>query len=95
MLSDDPPAAESNPCGTVAAYQRHRRRGEAACGLCAEANRQKSRARRADPELRVEEVARNLARTRALWRLANEYPERFRALSTDELLKISEVADAT
>lgn len=32
------------PCGTVAAYARHRRRGEDACDACREANTEKGRA---------------------------------------------------
>lgn len=35
--------ADLKPCGTAAAYRRHMRRGEPACGPCLEAERLKSR----------------------------------------------------
>jgi WhiB family transcriptional regulator, redox-sensing transcriptional regulator len=40
------PRGELQPCGTPAAYTRHRRRGEPACEACREANRRKVRERR-------------------------------------------------
>ena len=44
------------PCGTMAAFSRHRRAGERPCGLCRDANneyeRRRRRLRRADPAVR-------------------------------------------
>ena len=40
------------PCGTVAAYKRHRRRGEMACPACAEASRLDTAARAAARAMR-------------------------------------------
>jgi hypothetical protein len=46
-LPDEAPAgpgrAASSPCGTSAAYRRHRRRGEQACAACLAAERSRSR----------------------------------------------------
>lgn len=42
-----PLAGPVQPCGTTAAYQRHRRRGEPACEYCKDAKRAEIRARRA------------------------------------------------
>lgn len=38
-------ARELAPCGTPAAYRRHKRKGEDVCGPCAEANRSDKNAR--------------------------------------------------
>lgn len=80
---------ENFPCGTYAAYQRHRRRSEDACDPCKAANAARSREARADPEFARNETLRNNARIRALWRLAAEYPKRYHQLSTEELSKIT------
>ena len=51
--------AALKPCGTPAAYRRHRRNGEEACGPCKAAVRVKEGARKA--EARSESAARALA----------------------------------
>ncbi len=72
-------------CGTYGGYQRHTRRGEVPCAECKKANREYAAARRADDAVRIEENARSAARQRALWRLAAEYPDRFRQLFIEEV----------
>lgn len=42
---DRPHPRELQPCGTMAAYKRHRKRDETPCDACAEANRQDYRSR--------------------------------------------------
>jgi hypothetical protein len=77
-------------CGTYGGYQRHKRRGETPCGGCRQANREYGRRYRAErPEVRQQELADNRARSRALWRLAEECPDRFRQLVVEELIKES------
>ena len=51
--------AALKPCGTPAAYRRHKRRGEEACGPCKEAVRVKEGSRKA--ESRTASAARALA----------------------------------
>lgn len=55
------PAAKAEPskapCGTPAAYMRHRRRGEKACDACREAQRLKTARRRREVRLRDQEAA--------------------------------------
>lgn len=80
---------ELQPCGTAAAYTRHLRRSEEPCDACREANSSKSKERRSDKDHAREVTQRNGARIKALWRLAKEYPERYRELSTEELLKLT------
>lgn len=50
-LEDEAPAPRgrvaSSPCGTSAAYRRHRRRGERACAACLAAERSRARYGRA------------------------------------------------
>jgi len=72
-------------CGTYGGYQRHTRRGEVPCAECKKANREYAAARRADDAVRLEQNARTAARSRALWRLAAEYPDRFRQLFIEEV----------
>jgi hypothetical protein len=67
-------ARELKPCGTIAAYQRHRRHGEDPCEPCREANRAHS-----GPATR--------ARNAAVRRLIDIYPDVFDALFTEELAK--------
>ena len=76
-------------CGTQAGYQAHRKRGEAACEDCREANRrygqvwnEQNPGRRAGYKAAHE--ARNAVRDRALERLAREYPERFMEIFYEE-----------
>jgi hypothetical protein len=74
-------------CGTYGGYQRHRRRGEQACTECRRANRDYTRTLRQRPGVREEENARTAARSRALWRLADEQRERFRELFIEEVTR--------
>jgi hypothetical protein len=81
-------------CGTDAGYQRHRVRGQEPCELCREAHAAYFRHRRREsPRLAAAIRRSNRARSRALWRLADEYPERFQQLYDDEMAK--ERADAS
>jgi hypothetical protein len=82
-----PPDPERYPCGTDAAAQRHRRRGERPCAACLAAQAKKKRDRLSDPDIRADNARRNGARSRALWRLAKEYPERFKALFVEEVTR--------
>jgi hypothetical protein len=66
------------PCGTVAAYMRHYRRGEEPCEECLQAKR--DRYKQIDSD-------RVLARARASVRLRGEYPRRFQELVREELAK--------
>lgn len=76
---------ELKPCGTHAAYQRHRRSGEPPCSACLAANAEKTRAhKQASPDYVQRCNERNKARERARVRLAREYPARFRQLCNEE-----------
>jgi hypothetical protein len=70
--------SDLDPCGTVAAYMRHWRRGEKPCEACLQAKRDRYKER--DSE-------RALARARAMVRLRSEYPRRFQELVREELAK--------
>lgn len=73
-------------CGTRAGYMRHKRRGEEPCEPCAEANRAYFRAwRRTHPDVYKRRHSQGAARGRALTRLAQEQPGRYRALYGEEL----------
>lgn len=75
-------------CGTPAAYQRHRRKGEEACEPCKAANRAyQAQYRAANPGRSQAETRKHAARQRALWRLKLEYPRRFHQLFKEELAK--------
>lgn len=58
-------------CGSNRGYFAHRRRNEDACDACKDAHYDY-------------QAANNSARSRALTRLAKEFPDRFRELYTDE-----------
>src|SRR6185295_15736236 len=77
------------PCGTHAAYQRHRRNGEPACVECLAANAEYTRQIRTDPAIVRDQMQRSNARIKALRRLAQEYPERYQQLATEELTKLT------
>lgn len=79
----------TDQCGTYSGYQRHGREGTERCDACKQANREYMRDYRQGSPRRHEEAARNNARSRALWQLANEYPERFRELCSAELAKVA------
>lgn len=63
------------PCGTYAAWQRHKRRQEKPCEACAAARAQYLRQRYRDPGW-----AMRRAREDALEALAHRHPEEFRRL---------------
>lgn len=76
------------PCGTLAAYQRHLRRGEAPCADCRRANRDYHRRDRAtNPKRQEREAIYNAAYDRAATRLTHAFPDAFRALLNEELGK--------
>lgn len=77
------------PCGTRAAYQRHLKNGEPPCAACLAANNKANEDHRADHVIRREEDQRAGARVRAMRRLAQEYPDRYRELATEELSKLT------
>lgn len=76
-------ARELQPCGTRAAYSRHRKNGEEACAPCMAANREAGK------------DARH-AHGRALVRLAERHTAEFAALVTEEkAIQRAEQAEAT
>lgn len=73
-------------CGTPAGYQAHRKRGEAACGPCRNANAAYMRVLRADrADLRERERARQNARDRATQRLIDAHRAEWAGLVQEEL----------
>ena len=74
-----------HPCGTYNAYQLHIRRGEVSCEPCREANRVYNNELRATKDQRAQEAARAVRRNKALLRLAQEYPTRFREILVEEM----------
>lgn len=71
--------------GTYTGYQQHIKRGEKPCQPCRDANAATKREwRQANPEKHATEIACNVARNRALERLAAENPDRFRVLVDEE-----------
>ena len=82
------PAGIIAPCGTYAAYQRHKKLGETPCQPCKDANAAHQRQWRSDPDNHARTQAANNARHRALQRLADEYPKRFLELLNEERLPI-------
>jgi hypothetical protein len=71
--------------GTYAAYQRHKREGVPPCEQCRQANtRYQRRFLAFRPEVREAGRARHRERSRALERLAREYPKRFQELVEEE-----------
>jgi hypothetical protein len=87
--------ATTDACGTDKGYQRHRRRGQEPCESCRQAHRQYMadfRAGRAH-DAHGRESARARARSRALWRLANEYPDQYAAIYLEELVSEADDSD--
>jgi hypothetical protein len=75
------PTQERPPCGTYGGYQAHMRRNEPSCDPCKAANTEYHTQRRAaNPEAKKREYRRNAVYSKALWRLAREYPKRFTEL---------------
>jgi hypothetical protein len=71
--------------GTIAAYTRHRRAGQAPCDECkvAWANYQREY-KKAHPENRSRENRYSAARGRALQQLRREFPKRFNEIFAEE-----------
>lgn len=84
-------ARQVQPCGTYAAWQRHRKRGEDPCPEDVQAKRDYQaayRERAGRPDVTPPEVrAYRRARVRALDRLAQTYQTAFAALLDEELAK--------
>lgn len=73
-------------CGTVAGYQTHHRRNEPVCEACRDANADYWRNyRQSSSPGYVRGKARQNARSRAMTRLADQYPAEFEALLAEEL----------
>ena len=73
-------------CGTYAAYQQHRKRGEAACQACRAAGTaymREYRARKAPGAIEAQTAGR--ATSRALWRLRQMHWADFELLFADEM----------
>jgi hypothetical protein len=91
LLAGDVVSRQLKPCGTEAAYQRHVKRDEQPCDPCQQARTDaqtaRSRRRRADPTVGGRARADARARSRALYRLAGEYPARFAGLLVEELAR--------
>lgn len=75
-------ARQLQPCGTPAAYQRHRHRGEPIDDACRVAVNAYVTAYRKATGYR-----HNKARSRALTRLARRYHEAYRTLLAEEMAK--------
>lgn len=95
---------ELAPCGTIAAYRRHYRRGEIPDEPCREAQRAYSRSRHKidsdKPAIRNLYKARGRARTRAMYALAkrhrSEYDRLYRVeLSKEEIFPVAKAEDPT
>lgn len=79
--------SDMQPCGTVAAYARHRKSGEQPCNLClkAWASYQAEYRLTHKPSERVQK--NQAARARAFTRLRREHPKRFQELYQEELAR--------
>lgn len=83
-------------CGTQSGYQAHGRRGEPRCEPCKKAHREYVAAwRRAYPRTQQHESEKQLARNRALRRLARLHPGEFRTLYDEELATLPDPFPAT
>lgn len=71
--------------GTRAGAVAHRKDGETPCDPCRKGEAAYMRELRKRPDIRENERRRNNARTRALWRLADEHPDEFRRLYLAEI----------
>jgi hypothetical protein len=72
-------------CGTRSGYQKHVREDTSPCTPCRIANREYMRKYRERPGVMDKELDRNLARSRALWRLAHLHPTQFAILVDEEM----------
>ncbi len=80
-------APAAHACGTYAAYQRHRKRGEQPCDPCKQANTAYARDRRTRSEVRRDDALAGAARRRAYRRLADAHPAEFRRLYVEETIR--------
>lgn len=72
---------ELKPCGTTAAYQRHRKRKETACDDCKAAVAAYNRAyRAANPQIAVQQREGNQIRDEAVKRLISRHFPEFRQI---------------
>lgn len=71
--------------GTYGGYQAHRILDEEPCDDCREASAAYHRKYRESPSVRRKMARENAARSRAVWRLAAEFPARFKELVAEEL----------
>lgn len=88
MTPDDPRH------GTDAGYQRHRKDGEPACGLCRTARADLMRERRKNPieRLRARHVSK--AGGRATWRLVAEHRDEYERYYAEELTALRHLNSA-
>jgi hypothetical protein len=71
-------ARQLKPCGTRAAYERHRKHSEKPCDACMKAAATHTAAKRESrPDVREAERTRQRVIARAMRQLAREYPARF------------------
>lgn len=74
------------PCGTYAAYQRHRRRSEQPCAPCRVAATTYHRELRRDSaETRASINRQSRVQSRALHRLRQSHPDEYRKLYVEEM----------
>ena len=72
-------------CGTYAGVSEHNRNKTSQCDACKLAQKQYMRRRRTDDGIRAAERARNNARSRALWKLADRHRTEFDNLMKAEM----------
>lgn len=76
-------------CGTYGGYQYHKKNGDPFCEPCRKANAAYSRElRKRSPRAANYTRLTNNARSRALWRLADEFHDRFQSLYLEELAEL-------
>jgi hypothetical protein len=76
------------PCGTKAAYNRHKKYGEEPCDACRQANRAHNQAQYAtSPERRLKQIAHAKAQGRARSRLVRRHLAEYRELYAEELAR--------
>lgn len=79
--------SDLKPCGTVAAYARHKKAGDDPCELCRKAWAAYQAEYRSTHEPSQTMRKNQAARARALHRLRRENPKRFQELYQEELAK--------
>lgn len=82
------PVGRPGKCGTHAGWNVHTKRREKPCDECRAARAAYMREyRRRNPECRAREGRLAAARTRALSRLVDEHPDRYRELYAEEVAR--------